>query len=263
MSWLADFADGPLFGSLASVAPSIAGRTVWPGLTELNRLAENSGLVNAAGRPVRFVAQTVRCGQRDYEAQILSTGRVPTRAENWHDLLNALVWLALPRTKAALNAVQCSALAAGGRRPPLSDAATLFDESGLVLLARDDGMAGLLRARRWREAFLDRRAAWCEVRCYVVGHALLEKALAPFPAMTAKCLALTSEALPAPDAPPPDWLDRAIAQRWTGGCVRTPADLFPLPVLGIPGVWPANEQPDFYADARVFRPSGRQRLQSA
>jgi hypothetical protein len=28
----------------------------------------------------------------------------------------------------------------------------------------------------------------------------------------------------------------------------------PLPVLGIPGWWPANEDPRFYGDKTVFRP---------
>ncbi|MNV85284.1 hypothetical protein D3C71_1792260 [compost metagenome] len=28
----------------------------------------------------------------------------------------------------------------------------------------------------------------------------------------------------------------------------------PLPVLGVPGWWPANEDPQFYADPQVFRP---------
>jgi Protein of unknown function (DUF3025) len=28
----------------------------------------------------------------------------------------------------------------------------------------------------------------------------------------------------------------------------------PLPVLGVPGWWPANEDPAFYADVGVFRP---------
>jgi len=26
------------------------------------------------------------------------------------------------------------------------------------------------------------------------------------------------------------------------------------PVLGVPGWWPANENPDFYGDTSVFRP---------
>jgi len=28
----------------------------------------------------------------------------------------------------------------------------------------------------------------------------------------------------------------------------------PTPVLGIPGWWPENQNPAFYADAQVFRP---------
>jgi cytochrome P450 len=33
----------------------------------------------------------------------------------------------------------------------------------------------------------------------------------------------------------------------------------PLPVLGIPGWWPANRDPSFYADAQVFRPGRSER----
>ncbi|HQX67511.1 MAG TPA: DUF3025 domain-containing protein, partial [Ottowia sp.] len=28
----------------------------------------------------------------------------------------------------------------------------------------------------------------------------------------------------------------------------------PLPLLGVPGWWPANQAPAFYDDAEVFRP---------
>ncbi|MCU0840810.1 MAG: DUF3025 domain-containing protein [Thiobacillaceae bacterium] len=255
--WRPDFASAPLFASIAPVARGFAGHAAWPELAELDRLAAAAGIVNDAGRPLRFVAQTTRHGQRDYEARILSSGEVPTRRANWHDLLNALAWLAFPRAKAALNAVQCLALAESspGRRPARSDAATLFDESGLVLLARDDELAGLLRARRWEEAFWTRRSAWREARCLVFGHALLEKALRPFPAMTGKCLFL-------PVDDPTDAevaVDAAVAGAWRAGGIARPADLFPLPVLGIPGVWPDNERAEFYAQRSVFRPAARPR----
>ena len=40
------------------------------------------------------------------------------------------------------------------------------------------------------------------------------------------------------------------------GCREIPAKPFlPLPVLGVPGWWPANENPGFYDDADVFRPA--------
>ena len=54
--------------------------------------------------------------------------------------------------------------------------------------------------------------------------------------------------------PPAAWLDAALAEVWMSDEIRCPADLFPLPVLGIPGWWPANADAAFYQDARVFRP---------
>lgn len=264
--WRADFAATAPFHHIAQLAEVLAGAD-WPTLRRLDSLAAARGLVNAAGLPVHFAAQHVRCGQWDYEAGILADGAVPSREGNWHDLLNALTWLAFPRAKAALNALQCGELGkrrevARGReltqrrevaRGPLSDAATLFDESGLLLLGRDDELAGLLAARRWREAFVTRRQAWQSVRVYVFGHAVLEKLLAPWPGITAKCLFLRAESLPEAGAPP-DWLDAALAEAWGDGRVSRPADLFPLPVLGVPGWWPANDDTAFYQDSKVFRP---------
>lgn len=256
MRWRSDFAGQPLFASVSDVARRLAVRDAWPSLEELNRLARFAGIVNARGLPLRFVSQTSPCSQRDYEARILASGEVPTRADNWHDLFNALVWLTFPRTKAALNAVQCRCLQVsgrGGNRPPLSDAATLFDESGLILVTQDDALVELLRAHRWQEVFLSRRAAWRDVRVYLFGHALLEKSLAPFPAMTAKCLCLQLDPLPPADSAPPPEVDATVAAMWLEGTVTRPADLFPVPVLGIPGLWPENRIPGFYDDNRVFR----------
>ncbi len=262
-----DLAHRPLFASVAGIARRLGRPDGWPSLEALNRLARHAAIVNARGVPLRFVTQTQRQGQRAYESGILASGEVPTRAGNRHDLFNALVWLAFPRTKAALNAIQCRCLQGIGRgnRPPLSDAATLFDESGLILVARDDELATPLRAQRWREAFLDRRDAWREARVYLFGHALLEKSMAPYPAMTAKCICLRLASLPPADQAPPSELDAAVAAVCLDGAVSRPADLFPLPVLGIPGLWPDNRQPDFYANSAVFRSRASQpyRLESS
>jgi hypothetical protein len=252
-AWRADFAAAPPFAHLVPWARQLAG-SGWPDLARLDQLAAASGLVNARGLPVRFQAQQRRCGQLDYEAGILATGGVPTREGNWHDLLNALTWLAFPRTKAALNALQCRQLETGSRRGPISDAATLFDESGLVLVGVEDGLARLLAGRDWTAAFVARRDAWSGVRPYVIGHAVLEKLLAPWPGITAKCLFMAVSELPEA-GPPPAWLDRAIAEAWERGDVARPADLFPVPVLGIPGWWPDNEEAAFYDNREVFRPA--------
>jgi len=247
--WRQDFADTPPFHHLRHQGSQIGSRR-WPGLEELNALARAQHLVNGQGLAIRFETQTQRCGQRDYEAGILATGCVPTRQENWHDLLNALTWLALPQTKATLNAIQCQSLSTESpQRGPISDAATLFDESGLVLLGPDPSLAEDLRLRRWRQAFVARRSAWAEVTAVIVGHAVLEKLLAPWPGITAKCLWLTMPG----DSSMTD-LDTALAKHWAAGGISRPADLFPMPVLGIPGWWPANEAASFYEDETVFRP---------
>ena len=254
--WAPDFARHPFFLGLRRMAGQFATHSDWPALADLDAAAAASGILNASGRPVRFEAQSARCGQRDYETGIFASGRVPTRARNMHDFMNALIWLAWPRSKAALNAFQARQLATSGAlgRSTASDAATLFDESGLVLLARDPELARLLRLGCWREAFWAQRASWRETRLYVFGHALLERSGAPLPGITGRCLALACDAPPASDAAVPSWLDAAVAKAWSESRITRPADLFPLPILGVPGYHPGNALPAFYDDSAVFRP---------
>ncbi|MCO5761540.1 MAG: DUF3025 domain-containing protein, partial [Chromatiaceae bacterium] len=83
--------------------------------------------------------------------------------------------------------------------------------------------------------------------------ALLEKALAPTPGITGKCLFIQAKvATDSPDGRAR--LDREIAAAWRAGRVTRPGDLFPLPVFGIPGYDPGNADPAFYENTRVFRP---------
>jgi hypothetical protein len=178
---------------------------------------------------------------RGYEQHVAATGRVPTR-DNTHDLFNGLVWLRCPAFKTALNRAHVAAPPAPpGRRGPLRDALTLLDESGLLLVAPPP-LRQALREQDWETLFVTGRAAWREAQLRVVGHALLEKLLAPRKPLCARVLCV--EDLDAPELPP----------------ALCPADLPPLPVLGVPGWWPPNASPEFYADERVFRPK---RLASA
>lgn len=254
-SWTPDFDALPLCGSVTHWAARFRNERDWPSAARLNALAEAQDLCNAAGHTVRFAEQTAACGQLDYEKQILDTGQVPTRIANAHDFFNALIWLTFPQTKATLNAVQCRELAQApkGQRSPASNAATLFDESGLVLVARDAELAELLRAKQWKAAFWRQREKWDDARFYVIGHALMEKAFAPYPGITGKCLFLQVDNLPEA-GPPPAWLDAAIAETWLNGVVNKPADLFVMPVLGVPGFDAANARAGYYDNTEVFRP---------
>jgi hypothetical protein len=247
-AWQTAFVSAPAFAHLRPWLDRFQA-TDWPDLATLNQFADAQNLRNAMRLPIRFSPQNSACGQHDYEIGIHTSGLVPSRERNWHDLFNALTWLAFPATKAALNAVHQTTLLPGLNRLPASDAATLFDESGLVLAGEDDSLARLLAARRWREAFVARRDDWKNIRVHVIGHAVLEKLLTPWPGITAKCLFIKTRA----DASLKSH-DATIAEQWQNNRMTDARALFPLPVLGIPGWWPANEDPEFYANQQVFRP---------
>lgn len=219
------------------------------GLDALNALAATHGTTQARGLPLRFYAPDGRLSARDYETHILQTGQVPTRADTWHDVLNALVWLRFPRFKSALNAAhgEAMALEADRRRGRRRDALTVLDESGVWVISRDAGWPRLLAERAWHSLFWQHRhEIGSAMRFVVVGHALLEKALAPYPAMTGKCLMLISESLDC---------EAADAQAVTAlAAIDSPRQLAPLPVQGIPGWDTANADAAYYDNTDVFRP---------
>jgi len=213
-----------------------------PGLAALNGFAQ--GIRTASGRQICFVPP--RTADPYYEVKVFESGEIPTRADNWHDLFNALVWLAFPRTKARLNALHAAEIPReGGRRGPRRDMLTLFDEGGALVVTSQADLIGLIRERRWRALFWDQRERLrAQLRIVVFGHAVMEKALEPFPAITCKVVF----------APPGRNLDDEAAQAISSAAL-TPRGLAPLPVFGYPGWHPDNGRPDFYDDRRVFRPA--------
>lgn len=228
---------------------------LFPSADALTRLLPPAA-VNRNGRTLRFRAASDLPGV-PYEQHIFETGEIPTRENNWHDLFNALVWSRLPHLKAAMNALHHAHLEAGGegRRGKVRDALTLLDESGVIVTSGETGLMDALARRDWAAAFLRHREAWAgEVSVLVCGHAILEKFLDPYKALTAHALYLRSAApLPAAE------LDHALADALLdGGLLRSTADLSPLPLMGIPGWWTGGPQDSgFYADTSVFRPPAR------
>lgn len=215
----------------------------------------------ASGRMLSLVEPREAHGALDYEHAVARRGELAWRERDWHDLMNLLAWRTFPRAKAALNAGHVaprSEIWSGPGRGPVRDALTLFDESGALVACSDGGLLDLLRAFRWRELFVDRREAVRErLRVLVVGHGLLERCREPWPGLTAHALCLT--VTPRELALDPPALARALDPRAAAavGALRSPRDLAPLPLLGVPGWWPANEDPAFYDDLRYFRPGRR------
>ena len=222
------------------------------GLPVAQRVVAGTPMPQALGSSpdalVRFVPQETLPPGQAYEQFIFATGQVPTR-DNLHDFFNGLVWLRFPHTKRRLNQLQAQAIAAHGVqavRGPLRDALTVFDENGAVLQAPEP-LWEALRARNWQALFVDLRPLWREARLLLFGHALLEKLVSPRKPMVAHVYQapLAIDSIAKLDA----WLAQDIdTQRWAG------KPFSPLPVLGVPGWWPANEDAVFYADPLVFRP---------
>ncbi len=199
----------------------------------------------ASGRPVRFVPPSA--ADPYYEIHVHESGCVSTRVHNRHDLFNALIWLAFPRTKAAINALHAAEIPReSGRRGRLRDLLTIFDEGGTIVACADAALEAMIRGFRWRELFWDRREQLRrDLRFIVLGHAVLEQALEPWPGITCKVIFA-----------PPDTDPDAYAAQWlhTHAAGGTPKLLAPLPVFGYPGWLPETASEAFYADQRYFRP---------
>jgi Protein of unknown function (DUF3025) len=211
--------------------------------------------LNAYSREdMRFVPQSALPESQAYEAFIFETKSVPTR-DNLHDFFNGLAWLRFPRTKARLNALQYEEISSHGVQPlrgAMRDALTLFDENAAFLCANLHApVVAALRERDWQAAFQTHRALLEAHPPVLFGHALLEKLVSPYKSVTA-------HVFPAQDAhyfvanTDLDALDAAVAKQLQASALL-PKPFVPLPVLGVPLWWAANENADFYADSAVFR----------
>ncbi len=253
--------DAPIFAALKPLLGRLPPDR-FPRHDELNALATPS-VVSGGGAPIRFVPPAAASGEfsAQYEVRIFETGEVQTRADNWHDLFNALVWLAFPKTKAVLNAHHYEQIKSrlGERlRGTARDVLTLFDEGGIVVAAADPELPALLRQFRWKELFWRRRAEVLRsMRFYVFGHAIYEKALEPYKGVTAKALIVDAAPglLETPLARQLPELDARAADYFAGPqALASTRNLSPLPILGIPGWEPANAREEYYDDRAQFRP---------
>lgn len=181
---------------------------------------------------------------------LYESGQVHTRPGNRHDLFNALCWLAFPRTKARINALHAAAIPnEGGTRSRLRDLLTIFDEGGALVACADAELNALLRACDWKTLFWERRSrVHSAMRFAVLGHAVLEQALAPWPGIT--CKALLVDPTRDADTQAAHWLGQLPAD-------ASPRLLAPLPVFGYPGWLRESEHAGFYDDRRFFRPLRR------
>lgn len=245
-----------------------------------NTMAAQRQLRNHQGLPIVFAAQSELPAGTAYESFISRTGRIPTR-NNLHDFFNALVWLTHPLAKARLNAVQATEIArrsapsattpapseidpvllhdlsapvTSNVRGVVRDRATVFDENAALLITSERVVEAALRQHDWQQALVAQGTAFgttCEVRLF--GHALVEKLVTPYKAITAHVWVLQVDGgfFTLDDAERQRRVDGWLSQALGQGLLNVAP--MSLPVLGVPGWWPGQD-PAFYDDRGVFRP---------
>ena len=122
----------------------------------------------------------------------------------------------------------------------------LFDENAALWSAPAELTQALVE-RDWQALFVRHRQLWAHASVVLFGHALLEKLIQPYKAITAHVWVMP------PSCPPTDaaW-DAHLAQQLAPDTL-VPKPYVPLPILGIPGWHPEQNDPTYYEDRQVFR----------
>ncbi len=211
---------------------------------------EQPDALNEAGiAPVFFVPQSELPAGMAYEKYIFDRGRVPTR-DGLHDFFNGLVWHSFPLAKKRLNELQATQIARTGIQPergPARDGLTVFDENAALLQAPDE-LWNALAAKDWQRLFVDLRPLWREAHLVLFGHALMEKLVFARKSMTAHVYRVSCTSHSTAD------IDCWLAHDLNADKLAS-KPFAHLPVLGVPGWWAGNDEPAFYDDVTVFRPS--------
>lgn len=217
---------------------------------------------NFQGNDLQFVPQMMLPEHTAYETFIANTGQIPTR-DNFHDLLNGLIWLNFPKTKTMLNYLHYQDIQQHGIqsvRSALRNALTLFDENGGIVVSNNQQLLEYLQNFQWQSALWQLRNDWLLTKqttaFMAFGHALLEKLINPRKNICSHTLLIFV---------PNDWFSFSVVEQ------REKIDSFltnvlsqfihqlvkfqPLPVAGIPKFHLNNHLLDFYQDEQVFRPA--------
>ena len=235
--------SAPWLAPYAELGQRVAGQ-VAAGLSSAEAL---NGALAPRSTPVRFVPQSDLPAGVAYESYIFDSDCCPTR-EGLHDFFNGLAWLLFPQTKRRLNHLHVAQISQTGIQPvrgPARDALTVFDENA-AFFQGPDALWDALVAKDWHRLFVTLRPLWQEAHLVLFGHALLEKlvyARKPITAHVFRAQAATNSIAD---------MDAWVAAQLTAEMLAA-KPFAHLPVLGVPGWWPENADPAFYADTSVFR----------
>lgn len=255
-------------------------KTVFPTQQEADSIENVSAWLNQIrpeSMPVSFVPQEQLPVGMAYETYIYQTGNIPTR-DGLHDFFNALCWFTFPQTKIRLNRLQAAQIEQLGitqARGTVRDAITVIDENGFLIQCPDE-LWQALQDKQWQTAFVTLRPLWQQSKVIVFGHALLEKLLNPYKAITAHAIRIpdavklsgqavhTTHAGEAvnnkPDPNSPAIFSEATIQQadeYLAGFLTAQTlqrkPFIPIQIFGIPGWHEEQTSTGFYEDHKVFR----------
>ncbi len=236
-----------MYKPLLHLAKEFVSFEQWPGLEAYQGLLDEwpEPIQTLAGKPIRIVVQEGKPGsfEEHYAPRIYMTGELQTRAENWHDFFQYLTWFMFPKTKALINSIhlpyaqqRIESGVESGRRSPIENMLSLFDEGGAVIVSSDASLLQLIRDFKWKELFWKRRdELQNHLACITFGHAMYEKGLAPYTGMTANSILIKTDQsfFQQENMQQLQWLDNKLVDILRGGDVlKQPKDLQPFPILG-------------------------------
>jgi len=247
------FHSSPILQQLADLTRHFEDYKEWPTLHDYQTIFK---LKKVGILPVAQ-STSIESFEEQYEPRVYLKKELQTRTENWHDFFNAMVWMRFPNTKKILNALHFKAASsreAGTNRSTLENRITQFDECGAVILTSNSALLELVRNHQWKELFIEHRDAFeNEIKCVIFGHAIFEKALAPYIGMTCHCILIDDKKL-LKEAYEGNYsnLDLYLAELWQHTLSINTERFNALPVLGIPGYW-SDQSTIFYKNEKYFR----------
>lgn len=274
IGWHSDFYRySPMYEPLRPLLDAFAESEEWPDINDFQRVLDAwpEPIMTLGGQTLKIVKQDGKphTFAETYAPRIYQTGELQTRQGNWHDFFQYLTWFIFPKSKAVINSIHIprakERIEGGGdqgRRSPIENMLSLFDEGGVVIASSDESLLQLVRDFSWKELFWARRAELeGKLKCITFGHAMYEKGLMPYVGMTANAILLPVDEgfFDKGLSPQLQQVDESLADILTKGELYTqPKDLQPFPILGMPGWSSDNADESYYDNTHYFRP-GRSR----
>lgn len=246
------------------IPPEWLHKKTWPTLEEFNSVFEKNPVYSATGAKINAVPQEKKSKifEEGYEPRIYLKGELQTRLESWHDFFNFMVWQTFPNIKAMMNKWQYLSLKKRfphpSNRTHLENLLTQFDEGGMVVLSANHNLTELLKKHEWKKLFYNNRElVKTDMKFYIIGHAIYEKLMTPYPTITAGGIIFDVEKsfFEKDKNLQIDWIDKHCAnfldqENWSQSYIRWQ----PVPIFGIPGWSQENNHADYYENTQYFRP---------